>query len=209
MIANNFIVFEGIDGSGTTTQLHLIEKAYHATGRSTQVRITREPTNNEIGKLIRRVLSGTDPICKEARAALFAADRAEHIYGEQGILAALNSGAVVFSDRYLFSSLAYQQIDGAGNLARQMNKNFPLPEIVFFFDIPADAAMARVLTRNNPTEIYEQLHFQEQVRSEYIQIFNTYTREEPAMRIITIDAAQSIEKIHQNIWNTIQHLPIL
>ena len=107
MILKNFVVFEGLDGTGTTSQLRLLQEAFAALGRQDAVQFTCEPTDGAIGKLIREALSGALEFDAQTIAYLFGADRCEHIYGKEGIVAQLHAGKAVFSDRYLFSSLAY------------------------------------------------------------------------------------------------------
>ena len=102
MVLNNFIVFEGIDGSGTSTQINILaerlpEKIYK----------TAEPTSNEIGKFLRKMLGGEMKMDEKTNAFLFAADRCQHLYGEGGIIDQINNGKIVISDRYFFSSSMY------------------------------------------------------------------------------------------------------
>ena len=209
MILKNFVVFEGLDGTGTTSQIRLLREAFAARGRQDTVYFTCEPTEGSIGKLIREALSGA--VCLDAQtiAYLFGADRCEHIYGKEGILAQLKAGKAVFSDRYLFSSLAYQGLAAGKELAQAINAPFPLPEYLFFFDLPAKTAMERIEKRNIPREIYEKEAFQQKVAAEYQSIFQYYTETEPDMRIIRIDAAQTIAEIHEKIWSNVCNLPII
>ena len=209
MILKNFVVFEGLDGTGTTSQIRLLREAFAARGRQDAVYFTCEPTDGSIGKLIREALSGAVGLDAQTIAYLFGADRCEHIYGKEGILEQLRTGKAVFSDRYLFSSLAYQGLAAGKELAQAINAPFPLPEYLFFFDLPAKTAMERIEKRNIPREIYEKEAFQQKVAAEYQSIFQYYTETEPDMRIIRIDAARTITEIHKKIWSNVCNLPIV
>lgn len=209
MILKDFIVFEGLDGTGTTSQLRLLQEAFTAAGKKECVHFTAEPTGSVIGKTIRAALSGSTIMDQKTIAYLFGADRCEHIYGKGGIMEQLNAGKAVFSDRYLFSSLAYQGLTAGKDLATEINSRFPLPEYVFFFKLPAQTAMERISKRNTPFEIYEKERFQEQVAEAYADIFSYYRTAAPDMQIIPIDAAETIEEIHKKIWSIVQELPKL
>ena len=208
MILKNFVVFEGIDGTGTTSQLRLLQEAFASRGLADRVHFTCEPTGGAIGRLIREALSGASEFDAKTVAYLFGADRCEHIYGKGGILEQLQAGKAVFSDRYLFSSLAYQGLAAGKALAHAINEPFPLPEYLFFFDLPAKTAMDRVEKRNMPREIYEKEAFQQRVSDEYGAVLDGYADSEPGIRMICVDASESIEDIHQKIWSIVRNLPI-
>ena len=100
-----FISFEGVDGAGKTTQVERLAEFWRARGR--EVVVTREPGGTELGTRIRQLLlHGAEPIAPRTEARLFAADRAQHV--AQVVRPALDRGAIVITDRYLDSSLAYQ-----------------------------------------------------------------------------------------------------
>jgi len=208
MILKNLIVFEGLDGTGTTSQLRLLQEAFISRHLQDAVYFTYEPTGSSIGRLIREALSGSAGFDEKTIAYLFGADRCEHIYGKGGILEQLQIGKTVFSDRYLFSSLAYQGLAAGKELAHALNAPFPLPEYLFFFDLPAKTAMERIENRNMPREIYEKERFQQQVAGEYRNILSYYAESVPDMRIIHIDASEPIARIHENIWSIISNMPI-
>ena len=208
MVLKNFVVFEGIDGTGTTSQLRLLQEAFTASGGANRVHFTCEPTDGAIGRLIREALSGAAGFDAKTIAYLFGADRCEHIYGKGGILEQLHGGKAVVSDRYLFSSLAYQGFAAGKVLTQAINEPFPLPEYLFFFDLPAKTAMERVEKRNMPREIYEKEAVQQKVADEYRTILAAYSNLAPDMHIIHIDASESIMDIHQKIWSILQNLPI-
>ncbi len=207
MILRNFVVFEGLDGTGTTTQLRELEKRFLSVNHP--VFFTAEPTNRETGKLVRNVLSGSVHVESETLARLFAADRGEHVYGKNGILSHLEAGNAVFTDRYVFSSLAYQSLSCDPLLVKTLNDPFPLPELLVFFDIDPDEAMHRIDARGGKKEIFETSAFQQKVREEYRRLLAYYHEHEPGMTIFRVDASESIGTITENIWSLVKDLPKL
>lgn len=195
MILKNFIVFEGIDGAGTSTQIKKIceknpQKFFQ----------TAEPTSLETGKFLRRMLGGEFSVDEKTNSFLFAADRAEHLYGKNGIIEQINNGKTVISDRYLFSSLAYQSISCGEELPKLLNSTFPLPEILFFFEIDPEISLKRVDSRNEKKEIYEKIETQKKIALEYEKIISEYENNPSCgMKIIRIDATKSIEEISEAI----------
>ena len=165
MIVSNFIVFEGIDGAGTTTQLNILKDKL----KSKPSWFTAEPTTKETGVFLRKVLKGDIVLHPDTTARLFAADRCEHLYGKDGILEHTQKGELVICDRYLFSNLAYQSSECGSSLPEELNKSFPLPQIVFYFDISPDISINRI-TGRGVTEIYEKKDFLEKTRANYIRI---------------------------------------
>ncbi|WP_080663069.1 dTMP kinase [Treponema pedis] len=207
MLLSNFIVFEGIDGTGTTSQLRLLKERFASEGKEETCLFTQEPTTGKIGTLIRSALQGGFKLAPETMTRLFAADRCEHLYGEGGIIEDLNAGKAVFSDRYIFSSLAYQAAAGTKELAEAQNRGFPMPEYLFFFDLPVNISMSRVIGRSNVLEIYEEESFQNKVRNEYLNILEVFKKQEPNMQIIKINASETIEEIHSKLWSILKDLP--
>ena len=195
MILKNFIVFEGIDGAGTSTQIKKIceknpQKFFQ----------TAEPTSLETGKFLRKMLGGEFSVDEKTNSFLFAADRAEHLYGKNGIIEQINNGKTVISDRYLFSSLAYQSISCGEELPKLLNSTFPLPEILFFFEIDPEISLKRVDSRNEKKEIYEKIETQKKIAMEYEKIISEYENNPSCtMKIIRIDATKSIEEISETI----------
>ena len=125
-ILSRFIVLEGGDGSGTTTQLGLIGRALERAAFPHWT--TSEPTDRPEGLLIRRILSGELQRDPGTLALLFAADRNEHLKGVGGILERLARGEIVLCDRYVLSSLAYQGVACGPDLpARAQRRTFPCP----------------------------------------------------------------------------------
>ncbi len=206
MILKNFIVFEGIDGSGTSTQIKELSKKLE----QKIVHFTCEPTDSQIGKFLRKILKGTEIVTPQTISLLFAADRAEHLYSKDGIIEKCNKGEIVISDRYLFSSLAYQSHTCGKELPQIVNSAFPLPEILFYFSINPETALKRVLKRDgNDTEIFENLEYQKKTEAEYNRIINEYKNQNTGMKIIKLDATLPIEDITKKIFTVIQQMPIM
>lgn len=204
MILRNFIVLEGIDGAGTSTQLNLLKNRLSPE----KTVYTAEPTTLSTGKFLRSVLRGEEKLTPETTAFLFAADRQEHLYGSGGIVESCTSGKLVISDRYVFSSLAYQSITCGEELPRKLNQNFPLPEYLFFFEITPQASLKRIEKRD-VTEIYEKKDFLEATALQYEKVISYYETLQTGMHIIRLDATESIEKLSEKIWTVLQEMPIL
>ena len=202
MVLKNFIVFEGIDGAGTSTQIKkLVERAPE------RFVATAEPTSGPTGKFLRRMLAGEFHVDEKTNAYLFAADRCEHIFGKGGVKELCESGKTVVSDRYFFSSLAYQSVSCGLELPELLNSPFPLPEYLFFFDINPEISLGRVNNRNGQKEIYENIESQKKIAALYEKVISMYEsnpakREE--MKIIRIDARKTIEEISRLIKEEIE-----
>lgn len=203
MILKNFIVFEGIDGAGTSTQIKKICET-----NPDLFFQTAEPTSLETGKFLRRMLGGEFKVDEKTNSFLFAADRCEHIYGKNGVIEQLNTGKIVISDRYFFSSLAYQSISCGEELPKLLNSTFPLPQILFFFEINPEISLKRVISRNEKKEIYEKIDLQNKIAAEYEKIISEYENDSinNGMKIIRIDATKSIEAVFAEILNTINSI---
>ena len=206
-ILRNFAVFEGGDGSGTSTQLSRLEQQFTAEGQTRPVFYpTAEPTSGPAGKLIRSALKKEIVLLPETLARLFAADRGEHLYGPDRVVERCKRGELVISDRYALSSLVYQGIECGDSLPQALNAAFPLPELLLFFDIDPQIAAERL--KNRPfLEIYEQNEFQQQVREKYRSLLDQYRQ--AGVRVVTIDAAQSAEKVAAEVWSAVSKMPIL
>ena len=206
MMLKNFIVFEGIDGSGTTTQIKKLAERFP----KEKVFVSAEPTKNETGLFLRRMLKGEFSVNEKTASFLFAADRCEHLYGKNGIFEQIQNGKIALSDRYFFSSLAYQSVSCGKNFPEYLNSLFPLPEILFYFKINPEISINRVTARGEKTEIYEKIEFQKKTADIYDQVINSYKQKEKSqgMKIITIDAEKPIDEISEIIWSSLKNIPI-
>jgi len=205
-IITNFAVIEGGDGSGTTTQLSMLEERIKREyGSKLPVFPTFEPTDAQIGRLIRAVLKKEMPVNPHTLAMLFAADRNEHLYGKDGIIDRANNGWFVASDRFALSSLVYQGIDCNDDFPGLLNWRFPAPELTIFLDIEPDIALARIKDRSS-LEIYEYVDFQEKVRAHYKLIINEYRA--AGAKVEIIDASKTAFEVADNVWSIVSQMPI-
>ena len=179
-----FIVFEGLDGSGTSTQLTLI-------GDWLGCYTTSEPSNSSVGKFIRESLK-TGELSPTTMALLFAADRKEHL--EKEIEPRLARGEVVLCDRYTMSSLAYQTAAGVDpEYVEFINKDFRKPDITFYFDVDVETASIRRKERG-VEDCYENTLFQSKVRKEYHHLLQN-----PYLHTCMIYADRSVEEVTKQL----------
>jgi len=203
----NFAVFEGLDGSGTSTQLALLKQKFEGSAvPGLNFSATFEPTDGVIGKLIRSVLRKELVFRPDTLARLFAADRNEHLYAPGGIVERCQRGELVVCDRYTLSSLVYQGIECGLELPRGLNSAFPVPELLLFFDIDTETAQKRMAGRPS-LEIFEHIEFQEKVRNQYHVLLDEYRK--AGVRVELIDAAKNTEKVAQDVWSAIAKMPII
>jgi dTMP kinase len=159
----NFIVIEGLDGSGKTTQAKLLSKRLY---QSHKVWLTAEPSRGKTGTFIRDYcLYGEKRLPTEAEALLFAADRVEHMHSE--ILPALEEGKIVVCDRYVYSSLAYQGSAGLSlDWIRTINARALQPDFAFFIDVAPERVLERLQRKRS---VMETLATQQKVREVYLK----------------------------------------
>ncbi|MCL2777815.1 MAG: dTMP kinase [Polyangiaceae bacterium] len=203
--AGHFVVLEGIDGAGTTTQTQkLVERLRREREGVAMVRATREPSDGPIGALIRQVLSGriVNPSWT-TMALLFAADRMDHVEAE--IKPVLAQGGVVVSDRYDASSIAYQSVSSANEAdkadeasaaidwIRELNRHALRPGLTIVLDLPAELAARRRQARGHAPDLYEQPDTQRALAVFYRDL----ARHMPADRVVVIDGSGSIDEVHE------------
>ncbi len=198
-ILDRFIVVEGLDGAGTTTQMKAVAEAFDQAG--IQCHATFEPTSSPLGNLVRSVLRKEVVTTPLALAMLFSADREDHLHHPMsGIVERLKQGAVVISDRYLFSSLAYQSVDCGFERVSALN-DFPIPKFIVYLDTPVNACLQRIESRENGRELFEKQEFLEKVRDNYELIFADLPEDVVLMRI---DGQKSREEITATILSVLR-----
>lgn len=189
-VLKNFIVFEGLDGAGTTTQMKLLAEACDRSDRN--CRATFEPTDRPIGRLVRSVLQKQIVTTPLALAMLYAADREDHLHNPvHGILKDLEDGKLVICDRYLYSSLAYQGVECDFEKIASLNE-FPSPQYIFYIDTPVDECLKRISSRGSDAELFEKKEFLHAVKDNYEKIFQNL---EEGVNLVRIDGLASIEEI--------------
>ena len=200
-----FITFEGIDGSGKSTQLRLI--ANDLRFRGLNVLTTQEPGGTPLGRKLREIFLETDEnVDPLAELLLFAADRAQHV--NLLIKPALTEGKIVISDRYADATYAYQ---GAGRGFSQTTVKQVIklatdglkPHLTLFFDLPVETALLRTNTRDRAGEQKNRMDkergdFYERVRASYLEL-----AAKEAERFRIIDAAHSVEEVHAATLKTL------
>lgn len=194
MILPRFFVLEGIDGSGTSTQLGRLAEALRARGYPCVA--IAQPSPGPIGQLIRVALRGQESFHAETMALLFAADRHEQLHGAGGILAQIAAGSIVLCDRYLFSSLAYQSFGADPSLPFTLNAGFPLPQALIYFRLDPKIAMERIRAREQ-LEIFENIDFQSRLAARYDAVIEFYSQS--PMKTFRIDATLPIDEISQEL----------
>ncbi|MEZ4394803.1 MAG: dTMP kinase [Polyangiales bacterium] len=205
-----FIVLEGIDGAGTTTQTARLAAALRARGDS--VRTTREPSDGPIGVLIRQVLTGrlvlpgerSEPLGWETMAALFAADRLDHVAAE--IAPALRERTVVISDRYDASSVAYQGVtagdDSVFAWILALNARARRPDLTVVLDVSPEVALARRTARAGRAEIYDDPALQSRLAGFYRDI----ERHFPNDRVVHVNGDADADAVHRAVLAAVEAL---
>lgn len=202
-----FIVFEGIDGAGKTTQIELLEKKLKDMGH--RVYRTAEPTESVSGGMLRDALAGISKRSACEMAALFTLDRIFHnVNPVHGIEKMLADGVDVICDRYYYSTLAYQGSEIRGDWALEMNLHCPeirRPDVCLFLDLTPEQSMERIAKGRVTQEIYETREKLEQVRQKFYHVFDRLDEEE---HIVILDASRSIEDIAEEIFLIVNTLRI-
>jgi dTMP kinase len=206
-----FLVFEGIDGSGTTTQAARCAEELLRRGR--RVHVTREPSTGPIGSLIRLALTHRVPLPEARRAEqmalLFAADRLDHVAHE--IEPHLEAGAVVISDRYDLSSLTYQSTSAASvpgspdtmvRWIRECNRHARRPDATVVLDVSPDVAAARRAARGGVRELFDDADLQRRLAAAYLRAEDLV----PGDRVIHIDGDRDADAVTAAIAAAIEPL---
>lgn len=206
-----FIVLEGIDGAGTTTQARLLEARIRTDFPDRRVSVTAEPSGGPVGSLIRQVLRervvGATPagdrvaFDRRSLALLFAADRLDHVACEVQPL--VDEGWIVISDRYLLSSLAYQGMDAPVDWVATANRFAPAPDLMLFLDVPADVGWRRVASARPGRDIFETPETLVRVAESYRRALPSC----PAGRIEVIPGDVPMGDVAARVWDAV--LPLL
>ena len=202
MKRGKFIALEGIDGSGKSSQIGPLVR--RLAGLGVPCRETREPTGGPVGSLIRQIFTGRVTADNRVIAALYAADRIDHLVNEvDGLLSALDQGITVVSDRYYFSSYAYHSVDAdmdwviqANTLSAQLLR----PTLTVFLDVPVETALARIRENRFVEEIFDGEDRLRRTRELYFQAFERLRDME---RVAVVDGTGSQEQVGQRIWEAV------
>lgn len=202
---NLFIAFEGIDGSGKSTQAKKLTEQLKAAGH--KVYATFEPTDSPIGSLIRNIMKGRIKADHKTIAGLFVADRLDHLLNEtNGLVQKMKEGYTVITDRYYFSSYAYHgthmDMDWVIN-ANAMSAEILKPDLNIFIDVPPELSMQRLENNRSSIELYETLENLKMVRLKYLEAFDKLKASE---HIFITDGSHSVDAIAQDIWKKLNDL---
>ena len=194
-----FVVFEGIDGSGKGTQIKKLKKRLEAEGCS--VCRTAEPSDSPIGSLIHQIMIGRIRTSNDVLASLFVADRLDHIQNDvNGLEKFLSQGIHVISDRYYFSSFAYQSVDLPMDYiirAHEPVMQKLRPDLTVFIDVDPDITMERIETNRLTKELFEEAGRLRETRSRYFEAFERLKDEE---NVIIVPGDGSPDAIAEEIW---------
>jgi len=203
MSKGKFIVFEGLDGSGKTTQIKLLEKHLAEMGR--RVFLTAEPTVSLSGGMLRDALSGLSKKTPTEMAAMFVLDRIFHnVNPISGINKMLDYGYDVICDRYYYSSLAYQGSETDFGWVRDMNLNCPdirHPDLCVFIDLDPEVCVERIAAGRTTTEIYEKKEILETFRRKYLEIFDL-----TGDRIAVVDGGGTADEVADRVASAVDEL---
>ena len=191
-----FIVFEGLDGAGKTTQVQLLCERLQQAGY--EVIRLREPTDGPWGQKIRQMAQAAQhELTPETELSWFLEDRRQDV--EQNIRPALARGQIVVLDRYYFSTMAYQGARGFDpQEIQRCNEAFaPPPDLLFLLDIPPEQGLAR-LQRDRIPDNFEQLDYLQRVAQLFDRMDFAYLRRIPAML--------SAESVHDRIWHEVESI---
>lgn len=192
-----FIVLEGIDGAGTTTQAALLLDWLRGQGIAAVT--TREPSDGPIGAVIRNALKGrirlpgaAGPLPAETIALLFAADRIDHLHAE--ILPALQKGVWVISDRYVDSSIAYQGTLIDNEWVDRINRYAVTPDLTFFLKVDVDTALARISGTRVSKDLFETRELLTRIAEGYDELYAAHPK-----RAVIVDSEQPLPDVHKTM----------
>lgn len=199
MTKGKFIVLEGIDGSGKSTQAKMLYEKFLK--ENIPCKLHCEPTKNPMGKLLREYLSGRINADELAIASLFAADRIEHITSpDNGLIKDLENGCNVICDRYYFSSYAYNchshPVETVIDINRICSEKLR-PDLTVFIDISPETAMQRINLSREEKEIYESKEYLSAVRERYMKAFELTAEKE---NVVVIEGNLPPAEIADKVW---------
>lgn len=183
-----YIVFEGIDGAGKTTQAQLLAKKINAY-------LFHEPYPNELGKYIKKMITSKQ-YKPETYALVFAAQRL--VFRDEILAEKLKTEKWIVGDRSFYSSIIYQHALGADlEWLKTINKHMVIPDITFVLDISTETFLKR---RGETNIMFERKEFQEKIRNLYLTLTEIY----PDHNIIIVDGELSIDEIHEQIMKIVR-----
>lgn len=204
-MTGHFFALEGIDGSGKSTQLKLLARRLEEEG--VPCLATCEPTDGPIGKLLRQVLTGQVKCDSRVVAPLFAADRLDHLLREEaGLCRTVERGVTVLTDRYYFSSYAYQSVDLPLEWVIEVNRpcaGLLRPTATLFLDVSPELALERIAQNRDGAELFETRDRLTRTREQY---FKAFALEQDRERVIVIPGDRDVETVAGDIWRAVRTL---
>lgn len=194
-MTGKFIVLEGIDGSGLTTQARLLAEAFARTDPPVKVHVTKEPSDGPIGVQVRQVLSGRVTVPPHALALMFAADRLDHL--EHAVLPRLADGVHVICDRYYLSSLAYQALHAEMGWVAGINAHCRVPDLTIFLKVPVGESVRRISAGRFGRELFEADDTLVRVRSHYLRLLTGLVAF--GEQVVSIDGARSRADVFDDV----------
>lgn len=192
-----FIAFEGLDGSGSTSQAHKLKERLIKEGWKAFA--TKEPTDNLVGGLIRGVLTKQWQISPDGLQLLYAADRAHHL--QYKILPALEKNNIIISDRYAFSSIAFGALGVDFEWLKNLYTNYIRPDVTFLIKVSARVCIERITKTRLHMELFEEEEKLKKVWKNYEKL-----ADERENKIIIIDGEQVIERVTQDVWKKMEKI---
>ena len=190
----NFIAFEGLDGSGLSTQAALTRD--YLQSKNKNVLLTKEPTDGLIGGLIKSSLKKEWKTTSLTLQLLFAADRAQHLQNE--VETSIKKGKIVIVDRYILSTLAYGIVDIPLNFLKQINLNFRKPDLTFMIDAHPKICLQRIKKSRFHAELFEDEQKLDQVRKNYLSLKNFFSG------TYIVDGNKTIEEVFKDVKKIVE-----
>lgn len=193
------IAFEGIDGTGKSTQIGLVEEKLRR--RGFDLICTREPTDGTYGRRIRQMFVSRATISRQEELDLFINDRRQHV--EEVVEPALAAGMVVLTDRYYLSTVAYQGAAGFDpDEILRLNSFAPRPDLAIILRIPASLAVHRICyLRDECPNDFEQEDELARVAAVFDRLQGDYIKR--------VDAGRAIDAVHDDVWHHVEKLFIM
>ena len=204
---NLFIAFEGIDGSGKSTQVKLLAQKLEQAGH--KVYCTFEPTDSPIGSMIKDIFKHKFEADHRTIAGLYVADRIEHLVNtKNGILKKMEERFTVITDRYYFSSYAYQGVHMPLDWvieANSLSADLLRPDLNIFIDITPELSTERIKAGRNSMELYENIENLRHVREKYLEAFELLKLKE---NFFITDGNKQEEEIAKDIWKEVSQIKV-
>ena len=200
-----FIAIEGLDGAGKSTQIAMLVNRLNCIGIETAV--SREPTDGYVGCLVRQYITKEIKLPKEVAAMLFAADRLDHLLNmDSGIQQAIARGVTAISDRFVFSTYAYDGIELPVEWLIEINSlstKMMIPDLTIYLDVDPVECANRIGSRGRSQEKYEVLEFLVKARNGFFRAFEILKEQ---YKVLIVNGNDAPETISEQIWKTVSKL---